>query len=82
MIEPLGIAGDLGADDTGRVGIVRRPAQAANTASAVTSTSSAQVEGQSCGQAEWAVMVTGLFIFGLFGVPVAPPQSGIPLKAE
>ena len=52
MMDALGVARDLRADDAGRVGVVRRPRTRPMVRSSRSSTSSAQVEGQSCGQAE------------------------------
>ena len=52
MMDALGIARDLGADHAGGVGIVFGPRTRPIRAPSSTSTSSAQVDGQSCGQAD------------------------------
>ena len=55
VMHALGVARDLGADHAGRVGVVLGAADAADALLSKTSTSSAQVDGQSCGQAEAAM---------------------------
>ena len=55
MVLPLCIACDLGADHTGGVIVVRGPCTRPIVRSSSNSTSSAQVDGQSCGQAEWPI---------------------------
>ena len=72
MVDALGIARDLGADDAGRVAVVlRRRARGRCVRPSSTSTSSAQVEGQSCGQAECRRSMRG----GAFMAPVMPEDA-------
>ena len=51
-MDALGIARDLGADHAGRVGLQLGTTNAADGGSSITSMSSAQADGQSCGQVE------------------------------
>ncbi len=63
MVDALGIARDLRADDAGGVAVRLRPRTRPIVAPSITSTSSAQAEGQSCGQTEGRVSTrTGAFM--------------------
>ena len=65
MVDALGIARDLGADDAGRVAVVLGAVHAADAVRRrAVSTSSAQVDGQSCGQAEWPIVDAGVGVHG------------------
>ena len=58
MMDALGVARDLGADDAGRVGLQLRAAHPADACEpSITSTSSAQADGQSCGQVECRISI-------------------------
>ena len=56
MMHAFGVARDLGADYAGGVGVVLGAADATDGVLPNTSTSSAQVDGQSCGQAEARIL--------------------------
>ena len=65
MVDAVGIARDLGADDAGRVAVGLGAMDAADAVcSSSSSTSSAQVDGQSCGQAEWPIRSLAVLVHG------------------
>ena len=57
MMDALGVARDLGADHAGGIGLQLGAAHPADGGASITSTSSAQADGQSCGQVECRISI-------------------------
>ena len=55
VMNALGITRDLGADDAGRIGLLLGTSTRPIERPSITSISSAQADGQSCGQVEWRI---------------------------